>query len=397
MRKIILYSIVIAALAFFSGCEEPDEVKYDVGDGFSAQVGTFTVFDNNVDVNFYVANPDVNQVTVKNMGCFSANDNPIAHNNQVMDFGTLEVNDGVASKTFSRSELGFLDNSSDTLIGAYCQLKVTSQIEANPTNYVTITMNDPLEMLEGPYVWGTNDEGEPTKKMVDVYHNDDEQYIKYTMMRNGSSIDNMTVEQKVNADGTWSEMGLDLNTQADNGGYIIDSLSIVGNDFNVDDTVHYRFTAEVGSYTTMYMHSVVVNQLTFDETGSFTLDQEEGKSFDLVNNQIVYDTLSDASVDSADVTINYTAGNFGLKSDYNAEFVKTSNTELYQENDKEAIIAEYEDGVPSAMITNLTEEDVVIYRTTRDSEEYYGILQIEEAMSNASDTEYHMMITYRNN
>jgi hypothetical protein len=399
MKK-ILYITFIAVLALTFGCEEPDEVQYTVGPGFHASPGTFTILDNNVTLTLTAENPDVTEMTLQHAGTVNTDGNLITEPQG--EIGTVSISEGSGSIELSRSDLGLLQNSSDSLLDHSAILEVTSNIEGNPTNEISISMSDPLAELMGPYVWTTDDDGNPVTEETTVYHNDDEQYIKYQYVRNGGSVDGVTVEEKVNSGGSFSELNVSLNTSANEDGVIVDSVSVVGTDYSVGDTVWHRFTVTRGSYSTSHKTQFVVNKLSFGNTGSFKLDTTTALAYNLVDNKIVLDTI-DTALDSADISLWYNGtSSIGFQSpnsNNHAQFVE-STQEVWENNNKEEVMAAFNNGSPTSQVTNVQKDEVYIYRTYRNfgeasEEEYYGILKIDEAILTPSLDNY-LQISYKN-
>lgn len=401
MKK-LLYSILVGMLAFTLGCEEPDEVKYTVADGFAAQQGVFTVLDEEGTVYFNAANPDVSQLTIEHLRTvnvvYSASEGEVILDtvDSQGEFATVNISDGAGSMTITRDDVQFDDAAFAT---SWVEFSSTANIEGNPVNSFSVTLQDPMQSLMGPYIWTTNEDGDPVTEDVTVYHNDDVQYIKYNIVRNGASLTSMTLEEKIGANGDYSEVtDVDLNTDANDDGAIIDSIEVVGTDYSYGDTVYYKFIPEsnfsLPSYlpSQNYEVSVPINKLAFGETGSFTLDSVPNKAWDLVNNKMIVDT---ANYDSADVAVDFTGTQLGIVSSDRTEFVATSADIDY--TNIEEVIDEFESNTPQSSITGLEVDDLILYKIQRNSEEHYGTLIVDEAWINSSNDNYLLTLTYHNN
>jgi len=374
MKK-ILYSILIGMLALSFGCEEPDEVKYDVADGTSIMPGTFTVLDQEVTVNFSVANPDVTELTLNHVQTINAStEDTVAAQGEV---ATVSISDGAGSVTFNRSDIGLTDNAG---AGSSVSLQSVANIEGNPARSFSISIAEPMSLM-GP---------------GSILHNANSNYIKYNVVRNGNSISGMTLETKVGASGTYSEMtGMDFNTDANDDGAIIDSAEIVGSDYSVGDTVYYKFTASSSFNSFSSEATVVIEKLAFGETGSFTLDTNQTKAWDLVDNEM----LMDPATDSSDVTLTFDSGtvDFGIESSARTEFVTTTADIDY--NDMEVVMEEYENNSGSAQssVTGLQEGDKILYKITHDGDDYYGSLEVDNTYYEATEGYYELTLSYINN
>lgn len=385
MKK-LLYSLLIGTLAFTFGCEEPDEAQYTVGPGFGSGHSVFTILDNNVTVEFSAANPDVTQMTVVHAGTVNPDGNIITEPKG--EIATVEITEGSGTVEFARTDLGIMESSADSVLGHTAMLEVTSNIEGSPTNHVSISPGDPLSSLSTPSA---------------VYHNDDVKKIKFKYHRNGDAVDNIIVERKIGANGTYSALGLSLKTNANDDGVIIDSVEFTGNDYAVGDTVYHKLTATQGSYDISHVTSFVVNKLSYDQTGSFKLDTTTGHAFNLVENMAVMDTMNTA-LDSADITLYYNANttNIGFQSpntSNHAMFVESS-MDMWNANNREDTEMAYGEGSPTQQVTNVEAGDVFIYKTYRnygtDNEtEHYGMLKVDEAVITPSGDNY-LTLSYMN-
>ncbi len=379
MKK-LLYSLLIGTLAFTFGCEEPDETQYTVGPGFGSGHSVFTILDDNVTVEFSAANPDVTQMSIVHAGTVNAAGNMITEPKG--EIATVEITEGSGSVEFTRSDLGIMESSADSVLGHTAMLEVTSNIEGSPTNHVSISPGDPLNSLSAPSA---------------VYHNDEVKKIEFAYHRNGEAVDDITVEEKTGVNGTYSALGLSLNTTANEDGMIVDDVELTGNDYAVGDTVYHKLTATRGSYSISHVNHFVVNKLSFDQMGSFSLDTTSGRSYDLVDNQIVMD---DGSLDSADVTLYYdnAAQEIGFQSpnsNNQAMFVE-STMDMWENNNREQTQAAYGDGQPVNQVSSVEQGDVFIYKTMRDGDEYYGLLKVDEAMLTFPSEDHKLTLSYKN-
>jgi hypothetical protein len=389
MKK-ILYSILIATLALTFGCEEPDEVKYTVADGFGARQSPFTVLDQEVTVNFSTANPDVSQLTIEHVQTINVSTEDTVEAQG--ELNTVSISDGSGSITFTRSDLKINDNAGP---GSIVLFQSTADIKGNPVNSFSVAISEPMSLM-GPYIWSTDEDGNDITKDVSVYHNDDIQYIKYNLVRNGSSISGMTLEEKIGVNGTYSEVtGTDFNLEANDAGAIIDSIEVVGTDYTYGDTVYYRFTASSNFSSYSSEISVPINKLTFGESGTFKLDSTSNKAWDMVNNKMILDT---ANYDSADVALTYTAPDMGLTSSDSTSFIDATGN-IADPANKEVVVEYYKNnsGSETNDVSALEVGDIILTKTQRYGEEHYGILIVEEAWVNTTQDNYYLTLSYKNN
>jgi len=396
MKK-IFYSILIGMLALSFGCEEPDEVEYTVADGFAAQQSPFTVLDKEATVYFNTANPEVSELTIKHLYTIHLrwDAETETYINDTTDIG-LEGFDPVSisgkkgSMTITRNDVNIED---DAIVGSWVEFASKADIEGNPKRTFSVSVQSAFSLLKGPYIWTTNDDGELIDPDVKVYHNDDVQYIKYNIVRNAESVD-LILEEKIGENGAWSERtDVDLNTDANDDGEIIDSIEVVGTDYTYGDTVYYRFTATSSFKSERSVVEVPINKLAFDETGTFTLDSVSGKAYDLVNNKMIMDTAA-ARYDSADVAVNFTGTELELTSSDSTQFFRTTNIDY--ENIEE-VIEEYDTNNPVNTVSALSDGDLILYKTYRNNEENYGSLIVDKAWINSTQDDYEVTLTYYNN
>jgi len=406
MKK-IFYSILIGMLALSFGCEEPDEVEYTVADGFAAQNSPLTVLDDQATVSFSTANPDVSELTIEHLYTihlrWDAEAGAVYYDTTdtgIEGFDPVSISDGSGSMTITRSDVGLEDNA---MTGSWVEFASKANIEGNPMRTFSVGVSSAFDMVKGPYIWTTDKKGNPISPDVKVYHNDDVQYIKYNLVRNAETVSDMTLEEKIGANGTYSEVtSVDLNTDANDKGVIIDSIEVVGTEtvggvqVSDDDTVYYKFTATSSFNTESSVVEIPINELLFGETGTFTLDSVSGKAYDLVNNKMIMDTAS-ARYDSADVAVNLDGAVLDITSSDSTEFYRTTNLVKGDMDNTEEVIAEYDSNTPVNTVNDVKDGDLILYKTYRNNTENYGSLIVEKAWINSSQDDYELTFTYYNN
>ena len=382
MKK-IFFIIAIAVVAFAS-CEKEEDYTFNdnLVPGFGSQQTLFTSLDNEVTVNFTFNNPDVNQLTINHV-ITTAGDDTLKMNKGKIE--TVSISNKKGSVTFSRSDLAFGEN---TNTGTAKLTATATNVEGKPSSNFKVNLEHPLQNLTL---------GET------VYHDDASHYMKVTYKRS-TGID-LTVQRmvdKVNDDDADDEygdpMGVSLNTEPNDDNLIIDSIEVVGNDYSINDTVYYKFTASSGNYDVENVISFPVEKPFYGTTGTFTLDTTEEQAYNLVANKLVVDSTG---IDSADVAINYGGGTtIGFESDHNAMF-SSATEEIYENNNVDEVESEYDANAASSSVTNVSKGDVYIYKTTREidgeTEEYYGLLKVAEAVVSSSENYYHIKFSYKNN
>lgn len=352
-----------------ASCQKDQVIETtDLGTEFFISDNGYTSLD--TEVTFTIENQKANLSTVKMtaLGITDADGESVAPPVASWD---IDISSGAGEITIPSDQLG-LDAagwSADFQYDATFDGKAIQRFHS-------LTVSNPMS-LTGPYIWASNDDDPPkiVETPVDVLQNDSVQYIKWDIAPKRASIESLKIETKVGANSDYAEIA---------GGYEFDfdSLAIVGNDYNANDTVFYMFTATNGSHSQVGELSFVVNTDAFANVGGATLDTTSTQGFDLVANEIVVDTLADFEMVHAVLT------SIGFQSTNGALFVAV-DASVYDNNDIVETKAMFDAGTQVAGFENVEMGDVFVYKTMRGEDEHYGIIKITKAyLTTGGDGDY---------
>ena len=342
------YLIVLSLIFFMISCEKDHDVEtYNLGSEFLVSNNGLTSLD--TDVTFSIDNYSKN---LSEVVMFSSED---------VNLGTITITDGAGSITLQSADLGLED------ADAEANYRFDAVFDGKPfSRSASLTVGNPMH-LYSPYIWAENEDGEMEQAPVTVYQNDDVQYIKYEIAPKRATVESVTVETKVGANGNYTVLPDEFGTE-------MDSLSVVGSDYIPNDTVYYRFTAKNGSREQVGELDFVVNTVMFPNTGSTHLDTTSTQGFDLVGNQIV-----PAGTDSTDLKmVHVLLTSIGFESNNGALFVAVDES-VYENNNVIEVKALFDAGSQQSGFASVEVANVYVYKTMRGEEEHYGIIRITAA------------------
>ncbi len=353
--------IVISLIFFTFSCKkENDRIDtYDLGSEIYISNNGYSSLDDQV--TFTVNNPVKNLSEVKVIALRIINPDEDILNPPVQDIGTISFSDGVGSITISSANLGI------TEAGWTADLKFDAVFNGKPfSRYSSITVDNPMS-LTSPYIWAPNDDGDLEETSVTVYQNDNVQYIKYDVEPYHATVESTTIETKVGANGTYSDVTGSFDP-------FKDSLEIIGSNYNANDTVYYRFTSKSGTHEQVGVLNFVVNTIQFPNIGGGTLTATPPNGFDLMNNKVVA-----AGSDTTDMNfVHVVLTSVGFESVNGTLFVSADES-LYDNNDFVEAKKLFDEGTQDTGFANVAAGDVFIYKTSRDGDDFYGIIKINSA------------------
>ncbi|WP_153640358.1 hypothetical protein [Prolixibacter sp. NT017] len=350
MKKYIILSVGIAFTLFMTACQQDEANKVDftnLGTEFFISSDGLTSLDNSATVSIENQQKNLSSLSVTLLSSSDADGNVLSDTQK--DLGTIDLTDGSGSMTLTNSQLGIsgIDYSASLQFSGSYNGK-------NITRYKTITVADPIS-IEVPDV---------THRTDTVFH------VKFAVEPVTESVDGVTVETKVGANGTYAAMAGPFNTS--------DSIEVKGTDYQVGDTLYVKVTGTAGSKTASSVAPVPIAPYSLANVETFTLDTTSNQAYDLMKARLV-DTAT--AGDSADVQ--FTAAypilggpvEVGFNALNNAQLVKASD-EDYKNADMAAIEATDFSGAVTS-VPNASAGDVYIFRTKRGTGDYmYGILMV---------------------
>jgi hypothetical protein len=348
-------------LVMISCNKENDQIRtFDLGSEMYISSNGYSSLNSNV--TFTVNNPlqNLSEVTVTALGITDADGEYV--DPPVVDFGAITFTDGVATLTISRADLGISE------VDWEAQFEFDAVIDGKPfSRYSSVTVSDPVT-LTSPYIWELNDDVlEQTS--VTVYQNDNVAYISYSVDPPRATAESILIETKVGAEGVYTVVAGNYNP-------VYDSLAVVGSDYNANDTVYYQFTSKIGTNKQVSELNFIVNKIEFPNEGGtrLTVSDNVGQGFDLVKNEIV-----DPGTVTADMEIVHVVlSTVGFESSNGTLFVAT-DADVYANNDVVVAKALFSAGTKQSGFANVTAVDYFIYKTSRGTDDYYGIIHITGA------------------
>lgn len=359
MKKIII-NIFAVLLVFSVGCDKNEHIldtKTQESPGISLSPGAITELDDNVDIGISIAGSGISEVTVIR----SSNGDQVA---------TAGISDGEGTATVAKGDIG-LNSAGD---GATLLVRGNNDLQS--TRKTSVSMSHPVEAWLG---FG-NEAGT-------VFNNDTEHKFYYEIETVSATVQSVSIQQKIGANGTYADVSGTFDTA-------VDSVVFMGSNYSNNDTVYMKITATDGQETTTPKTvSFVVNKYAFMNMGEVKLDTTTNLAFDLVANEKV---MAGPDADTADIEmVNVQLTSIGFESNHNAMFVPTTK-EVYDNNDIHEVMAEYDSGAPVASVPDVEAGDYFIYKTTRDGSEYYGLIRIVEAYLTPSGEGDYLMFEYKN-
>ncbi|WP_373057134.1 hypothetical protein [Zunongwangia sp. H14] len=219
----------------------------------------------------------------------------------------------------------------------------------------------------------------PTETTMDSLSSVELAYEVYTL---SAPVDEVTLMFKKNADGTYTNSGVDLSAE---GGYIkLSETDYEDLNLMVNDTLYYKVTATSGSMTDVVESMVAITPKAFSTTNSVTLTD------DPLLNQLNLSTgeISAESNEEGEIRYMDPVG-FEVVNDADISFVEVES-DFFDDADVLSARAAFEAGTPVTSVTNLESGDVYVYKTTRDVEDedenvetynFYGVLRISNVTS----------------
>ena len=343
MKKIFLSIILLTSILVFFACEEDDE-KFIEAAGVAVVTDGATELDNEVILSITANNPMCTQIEVTGDAT-----------------GSVTLTNGKGSLTLSTAALGIADADDEA------SLTFTANTERNPVVFLSITMKDPISITG----------------IDELLHNSKVKKVFYEVSPVAATVSNVIIATKVTKAATYVDLAGTFDVEKD-------SISFVGTDYNIGDTVYCRITATAGSLTSEKETSFVVGISTFANSADAAIDFTDA-GFDFVDVATV-----DAGTDTTDIEI--LASGVGFESTNGTEFVVSDST-MYADADVVLVKAAFDAGTSVSSVDPVAKDAVYIYKTTRPGDdgdiEYYGILKVNKLILTSADANDGFEFSYK--
>lgn len=359
MKKYLNLSLSLFLVLGLASCDTEDESidTKNIGGYATLSTRSVTVFDTNEDLN-------INFFTAEGVTAESV---------EILQDGTVTGTATVSGETasFSTSMLGdftFEDEDGEiSSTGSYpIALRTTYSNGNTSLDYFTVSVGHAIELGDNPSETNMDDWAE--------------EELTYEVGTFAATVDNVTLEVKEGSEGTYQMTSQVLPTDGEGTVVVGDiDFAALGMNFQVNDTLYYRFTAHSGSLTDSASSSLAITPKAFMTSGSGTLS-------------------SNAEMSDLDFDLEYLAPT-------GFQVVEGSDLEIvalpadYFDTIDEGVISAREAfmaGTKVTSATNLQNGDVFAYSATRvieneDEEEVevtvYGIITIGEVTNTNVDGE----------
>ncbi len=330
MKNYRVYKIymLLPLIFFMASCQKDHDVEIvNLGSEFFITESAITSLDTEITITIENQQKNLAQVTATLL--------------PDTDLGSIQLTDGAGSETYTDAQTGL------TEIGDEGSFKFGAEHNGMAfSRSTTITVEDPIS-IEAP----------------EVVRSADISYLHFSIEPAVATVDGVVVQTKLFTGGTYENATGDFNA--------IDSLGIIGADFNLYDTLFVKVTGTAGTKTAETVTKIVIMP-NVAVPASFILMMDE--AFDLINDSLV---LPDAANADIEFTGEYTTE--GLKIGFNlpnAEFVIATEDE-YALADRLTI----ESADFSTVITandNVAGGEIYYFRTRHDAADdyFYGMLKI---------------------
>ena len=370
------FLILLPLIFFMASCEKEVEIETtDLGTEFFISDNGYTSLD--TEVTFTIENQKSNLSTVKMtaLGITDADDEAVEPPVASWD---IALTSGAGSITIPSADLGM------TAAGWSADFQYDGHGANTIQRFHSLSVSNPMT-LTAPYIWVENDDGELELTPTTVYQNADVQFIDYEVDSINDATQSITIETKVGVNGDYTEVAGDFS-------YKSGTLEIVGDVYNVNDTVYYMFTAKNDDHEQVGELDFVINTAAFANEGGALLDVTPEQGFDLVANEIVVDTIADFEMVHVVLTSIGFQG-FQTASNPEALFVAV-DASVYDNNDIVEVKNLFANGTQVAGFDNVEMGDVFVYKTMRGEDEHYGIIKITKAYLTTSGDEDYLEFEY---
>jgi hypothetical protein len=348
MKK-IKYYLILSLIFFIASCQKDNEIEFtELGTEFLIS-GSYTSLDNEVTILIENQQKNLSEIKLTHLGGLTTNldadDNPIPFSSDYT--ATIPISNGAGELSIPDDDLGM------TEIGwsADFQLDATYDGKAIQRFY-TLTVDDPISV-----------------DVPEIKHRTETLYFKFAIAPTSATVENVTVQSKVSALGTYTSLPGPFNAE--------DSIPINGADYNIDDTLFVNIIGTVGTKTASTETEIIIlSDITFDNLDSFILNDTADQAFDFISTDFVTATSGGENAD-IELTASYTLNGLiiGFISNQNAEFV--AGTDLDYEYADSLAIVTTDFSAAIKFNDNVSGDEVYIFRTKRGSDPYfYGIMKL---------------------
>lgn len=354
MKQKIKYISLCFLAAGFLSCEDDEAVieTREVGANAVLVDNTISVLDQNENVTIELFTNNVNFESISIQDADGT------------ELTTATIGDGTA--TFSTSELGDFafgdDNDEET--GSF-DFRIVSTLSNGEV------LNDPAS-IDVEHAIDLDEVDEIT--YLDPTSDEDETVLGYNIFTHSASIDDLMLEWKKNAAGTYAEE-TDITLNPEGGEIDLADLDYEAYGLQPGDTLYYRFTATSGTLQDQVETSVVVVPQNFGSSESATISNDPTASqFSFTSGENYAEASEEGEIEFTD------PAGFEVVNDAVISFVKVTEDDFFSNADLMDAREAFENGTPTTSVSNVESGDVFVYKTTRQVEEedviVFGIFKV---------------------
>jgi hypothetical protein len=326
------FYVLLPLIFLMASCQKDHDIEFvDLGSEFFISKSGYTSLDNQI--SFTIKNQQNNLAQVSVIEKFK--------DGTIIDLGAIPIADSVGKVTYTDAQIQITEiDTSATFI---------FEGQSNGIDFsrsTTVTVTDPIKVTA-----------------PDVIRVADPVYLYYSIKPATATVDNVMIEQKVGALATYQEVTGDFNP--------VDSVAIVGADYNLYDTLFIKVKGAAGSKVAETVTKIIIKP-DMAEPHLFNLMMGDG--YDLVN-----DTLVEAISASADIVFTGEYTTNGVKVGFDlthAEFVPATNEEYVIADRMTIMSADFVNVITSA--DNLVGAETYYFRTRHEAtDDYtYGMIKV---------------------
>lgn len=326
------FYFLLPLIFLMASCQKDHDIEFvDLGSEFFISNSGYTSLDNKITFSIKNQQNNLAQVAVTER----------LKDGTIIDLGAIPIADSVGSITYTDAQIQISNvGQSATFVFA----GQNNGIDFTRTKSVTVT--DPIKITAPEVI-----------RVADTV------YLHFSIKPATASVDAVMVQQKVGATGAYTDVPGNFNP--------VDSVAIVGADYNLYDTLFIKVKGTAGSKVAEKVTKIVIEP-DMAEASSFTLMMGDG--YDLVNDAMVEMTNNSADiVFTGEYTTNGVKVGFDLP---HAEFVLATDEE-YATADRMTIMnVDFANAITSA--DDLVGGETYYFRTRHDvnASYTYGMIKV---------------------
>ncbi|MBN2820362.1 MAG: hypothetical protein JXP36_15415 [Bacteroidales bacterium] len=347
MKKVQLYLMILVVFSIAS-CNKDKTIEFtDLGTEFLISSSGITSLDNGVTISINNQQKNLSTIILTNLGGYSSeldeNGDPVPFTSNYTN--SISLTDGIGSILLSNADLGI------SKIDESAKFQFDSEFNGKAiTRFYNVVVEDPIS-VDYPSI---------------AHRSDTVYYFHFAIEPKTATVETVQIQTKVSSFGTYVNVAGTYNA--------VDSISIVGSNYNVGDTLFVKVTGTAGSKTAFTVTPVVIEPKSVKHTSAFTLDFNTKIAYDFVG-----DSLVPAGTEKADIELtgSNTMGGLiiGFVSNQNAEFVLASSDDFANADSLAIVTTDFSAAVSS--VDDASTGQVYIFRTKRGAGAYsYGIIKL---------------------